>query len=237
METSQIAVNRLAMTEAEFNVWYDRSPIKLRIKKWCMANQELRCCYCRRPLDANAKLWDFEHILPEIDYPSFFADLLNVAAACKPCNGAKGRRDPIKVPGIPATVPDREADYIIPHPHLSNWNDHLGHTALLVYEKKTEEGGNLIAFCNLNRDAEIAAGAQPGTARVAIHNRWFESVRAHVPDVSRDQAIAIRQAAIEEENDARYAVGLEKVRKWLAAQERRDARESAKVASRLAAVV
>jgi hypothetical protein len=235
MEASQIALNRVVMTEAQFNTWYDSSPIKLRVKKWCMVNQDLRCCYCRRPLDGNARLWDFEHVLPEIDYPGFFAEPLNIAAACKPCNGAKGRRDPIRVPGIPATVPDREADYIIPHPHLSNWDDHLGHTGLLVYERKTDEGANLISFCNLNRDAEIAAGAQPGTARTAIHARWFDSVRAHVPDISREAAIAIRQAAIEEENIARYAVELRKVRKWLAAQERRDARESEQAALRSAA--
>lgn len=234
MEASQIALNRVAMTEPEFNIWYDTSPIKLRVKKWCMANQELRCCYCRRPLNGHAGLWDFEHVLPEVGYPQFFAELLNVAAACKPCNGAKGRRDPIRVPGVLATVPNREADYIIPHPHLSDWDDHLGHTGLLVYEKKTDEGGNLIDFCNLNRDAEIAAGAQPGTARTAIHNRWFDSVRVQVPDISRERAIAIRQTAIEEENVARYAAELKKVRKWLAAEERRDARESAKLAAPVA---
>jgi hypothetical protein len=52
-------------------------------------------------------------------------ELNNLAAACRPCNRAKGTKRALVNTAMPAVVPTASSDYIIVHPHLDSWEMHL----------------------------------------------------------------------------------------------------------------
>jgi hypothetical protein len=234
VELSEMALQADVLEEAEFNAWFDKSSIKARFKKACMQQQSLRCCYCQRYQDNhNNNLWDLEHILCEDVYPQFFSQPLNLAVACKRCNIAKRQKDVLRPPLSRSIkdVPDRQMFYNIPHPHLSNWSDHIRHTAYLIYESLTPEGEELKACCQLNGAAEEKAGLTVGAIETAISTGFFKRVRNIIPaHVAEIDAVAVTRAATETLIELQYEQTSKKLKKALADYERK-ARRRASVTS------
>lgn len=184
-EIEEIEIFKSNLTHAEFIDWFDSSDIKSRYKKWCMRAQGLRCCYCHRYIDStNNIIWDLEHILSENLYPQFFSTPLNLAIACKDCNGTKSNKDVLS-PAItrpPTALPDNPEEYIIPHPWLTNWDTHLKHTNYLIYEYKTDLGKNLIEMCGLNNLALKKADLTPEMVDEAIATKFFQIFKNATPN-------------------------------------------------------
>lgn len=222
-EALEINLQRASSSQEEFIAWFDAHPIKSRIKKSCMHQQKLRCCYCHGFTNStNNNEWDLEHILCEKDYPQLFSEPLNLAVACKRCNGNKKHKNVLieTFIGDLDVVPASADDYIIPHPHLTIWNEHMSHTAYLIYEGKTEKGRTLIDVCELRARVEKASGAPIGGIKAALATTFFKLVGPAIPAVGDEQAIRLASDASQAVEDVRFLLLEEKLIKDLATAER-----------------
>ena len=129
--SGELAVLRQAAVTADF--WMEPGihedafkRFKHEVKDHYFWSQSRRCCYCSSLLNESQASWDAEHVLDKSGHPEFMLELNNLAAACKPCNTAKGVKSPL-VASLPkpATIPLNSADYGIVHPHIDEWEDHL----------------------------------------------------------------------------------------------------------------
>lgn len=99
---------------------------KSEVKKHYFYQQMRRCCYCSSVLPGSQAAWDAEHILDKSGHPEFMMEFDNLAAACKPCNTAKGKRSALVAPmPKPISIPSISSDYSIVHPHIDEWDEHL----------------------------------------------------------------------------------------------------------------
>lgn len=207
-EQFEIEDQKQRVSIGEFKKWFDSHPIKSRVKKVCMYQQRLRCCYCMGYTNStNNNEWDLEHVLSEKDYPQFFAEPLNLAVACKRCNGKKKDKNVLieNYAKDLTSVPSSADDYTIPHPHLTVWGDHLSHTAFLIYEGKTAQGKNLIEVCELRSEVEEAIGGPIGSIKTAIATSFFARVGPLVPDTNEEEAVRIAAGAGEALEEVRFA--------------------------------
>ncbi|WP_341236095.1 hypothetical protein [uncultured Sulfitobacter sp.] len=187
---------------SEANDWLDRSQLKQRIKKHCVRKQEFRCCYCHKPNPStNNRLWDLEHILSEDDYPTFFAEPLNLAVACPACNTAKSNKPVLAIDNDDSVnLPKNSSDYCIAHPNLDRWSDHLSHTSYLIYTSKTPKGLETIKICKLEKEAAEIAGHNVEAIDAAISTEFFAQVPNTLPSVLSvhvPQIVAAARAAEE----------------------------------------
>lgn len=224
VEVSEMADVRRSVSEEEFNSWFDASPIKARFKKACMVSQGLRCCYCQKyqHTDNNSR-WDLEHVLAEGTYPQFFATVGNLVLACDKCNNAKKQKDALveTYQRPPTTLPSLPEDYIIPHPLLTNWDEHLTHTNYSVYFAKTDQGGALMTMCELNDLAMKKAGLPPESVGTTAADIFFDVMRDYVPGgLSNDIALSLSARLVEASENQRRDLLLAKIRQDLAKLER-----------------
>jgi hypothetical protein len=216
LDNEQLATARNGRTQAEFNQWFDSSPIKAGHKKACMEAQEMRCCYCHKLQDTtNNNLWDLEHVLDESGYPQFFAEPLNLAVACKRCNGAKSNKD-VLCPDFerpPASLPSEASAYTIPHPWLTVWTSHVKHVDYLVYTGITNEGKTLVNVCGLNKPALEQARLPPDSIETAVATDFFEIMGPHLAgNPSRDAVLRLSAQIIERAEKRRADVHLRALR-------------------------
>jgi len=133
---------------------------KNKIKAYHLEKANFKCCYCRRSLqDANIET-DREHIVPKAVFKSLTYNIFNLSVSCKRCNMQykKERVDHIVDHTTIETDlrnPDR---YLIPHPNIDNYVDHLVRTSLqhddgeiTTYRLITEKGRFLYNFVRLDR--------------------------------------------------------------------------------------
>lgn len=125
---------------------------KQEVKRYYYFQQTRRCCYCSRLLDDHGATYDAEHIIDKNTYPQFMFELNNLASSCKKCNGAKGVK-PVLVSAHVTGVPYSSSDYLIVHPHLDEWEDHLGFDPVgrIIRRDGSEKGKNTIAICAIYR--------------------------------------------------------------------------------------
>ena len=142
--------------------WFDRqSKLKGRIKGFCIENHQLRCCYCKvQQPDDNKLIWDLEHIISKKKYKQYRFDPRNLAIACKRCNGKKDEEEVLidRLIGTQGDLPYRSDEYIIPHPYLDNYDNHVKVYLWMVYSGRDEKGTNLIRIVGLNDAAAKMAG-------------------------------------------------------------------------------
>lgn len=205
-EIDELKAVRLAMSEAEFNKWFDKSLIKQRLKKLFMQQQRLRCCYCRKFNDTtNNNIWDLEHILCEQIYPQFFATWENLSIACKACNIAKNQSDILLMPPgvVPPIVeiPSDSARYSIPHPHLDDWASHLSHVNYQIYSSNSSKGTELIQVCKLNKLATEIGGLTHDSVVAAIRVNYFASIGSPVDAALPSAQIVDRMALARDGQD------------------------------------
>ncbi|MBE1208382.1 hypothetical protein [Aminobacter carboxidus] len=200
-ELAEIAAVRIAVSESNFNSWFDKSGIKARFKKACMQQQRLRCCYCRKFKDTtNNNEWDLEHVLCEQWYPQFFATPGNLAVACKQCNIAKNQADVL----LPQPRPDPRLEelpieshrYSIPHPWIDDWDAFLSHVNYQVYRSDSEKGLALIKLCKLNKIAVEEGGLNYDTVAAAVKTEFFELVDNAIDPPPLDAEVLERVARL-----------------------------------------
>ncbi|MBB5708382.1 hypothetical protein [Sphingopyxis panaciterrulae] len=216
-EIAEMAGVRADVGEEVFNRWFDKSEIKGRLKKVCMDEQGLRCCYCRKfDNTTNNLIWDLEHVLCELYYPQFFASDDNLAVACKRCNNAKKHEDVLRPQPRPdpriEEVPQQPECYSIPHPRFDAWSDHLSHVNYQIYSSDTDKGVELMRVCKLNEPAVDQAGLDHESVVAAIKTQFFQIVDNAVSAPPPDEEILVRMARgvqnLEDERAAMTLAGL-----------------------------
>ncbi len=199
-ERQLLVAKRQNLSEEDFIAWFNGWEPRLRLKKACMVRQRFRCCYCKKFRDsANCLHWDLEHILCAEIYPQFYDADGNLAIACSRCNNAKTDKDVLdpRVDRPPEVLPSDPAEYTIPHPYLSDWDEHLEHDNYFLYEGRSAQGTNLISVCKLNYRVEEAAGVLEGTIDAAIVSKFFRLLPpASMGLVPEGQAAQIAKAAV-----------------------------------------
>lgn len=180
---------------------------KLRVKHVLRSKQGRICCYCGVDLQKNRDSYDAEHVLPKSRAPQFTFDVRNLAAACKPCNGAKGE-SPTTVPvnlERATLLPYVSASYSIIHPHLDEWKDYLNFDEferVVPAELDTGKGANTIAVCNIHRLNAMRIGDHFEDAFDGVVNEEdsWESLYAAIysendPDIQADYVDFLKSLA------------------------------------------
>lgn len=145
------------------HVWDEKSTdmknIKSELKTHYLLMQGKLCIYCRiDQVSDNHMVWDGEHILPKSLYPQFLFHTRNIALACKKCNRAKHFDDVLKenISRPVSTYPLNSDAYIIIHPHLDHYSQHMKIEKLnkkYLYIPLSKKGKETYRLCNLKRFA------------------------------------------------------------------------------------
>lgn len=138
--------------------WDDPSvtDIKMRIKKHYISEQDEKCAYCKVDLHTkHAGVWDAEHIIDKDSFPMWIFEPLNLCISCKDCNCSKGNKVVTKSLEY-RNFPRKSENYIIIHPHLDQYSDHIDVAVPgVTYRFKSEKGKKTIEICGLLRYHEI----------------------------------------------------------------------------------
>ena len=145
------------------NIWEDGSldQVKQKIKDHFLIKTQDQCCYCRKNFTGEFRfVIDIEHILPKSIYPELIFELVNLSVSCKRCNMKIKREntafliDPI---GVVNQIGD-PSQYLISHPNLDNYFEHMTRLTQTVNDKKsvkyiplTDKGIYTYAFFKLHQ--------------------------------------------------------------------------------------
>ncbi|MEN4920729.1 hypothetical protein ABE485_18810 [Achromobacter spanius] len=115
--------------------------------------QARRCCYCSKELDKHKRSYDAEHIISKDSCPHLMFETNNIAASCLQCNGAKYITNVLAGEAKPDSVPIDSKDYIIVHPHLDEWENHLEFDKFerVVAKPGDRKGSETIRICKIEK--------------------------------------------------------------------------------------
>lgn len=224
-ETEHQELRDAAMTNDEF--WNAPGDLKETFKKFKTEvkahyhqKQLRRCCYCSCELAKNQSTWDAEHIFNKREHPEFMFELNNLAASCRPCNGSKGIKSPLKHPlNKPQSIPNNSEVYAIVHPHLDEWNDFLefDQYGRVCAKPGQEKGKYTIKVCGIyainaarlsdhfsvkaNKEAESALFKFFTLKRNADRTRYLNILKQLAVDYNLKEAKAIVDRLKEELSD------------------------------------
>lgn len=153
--TIRITANDLALISTYYNNnsdnWSNKNldPIKVRLKKKLIKEQENKCCYCKRFLSSDKNEIDIEHIVSKAKYVAYSFLPKNLALSCKSCNTKKGQKVVVNV-GVRLNIyPLNKTDYKIVHPHFHEYYSEVDILEGIIFKEITTEGANLIKMCGL----------------------------------------------------------------------------------------
>lgn len=131
--------------------------VRLKIKEYCIKNQNRYCCYCKVQLHSeNKSIWNLEHVVSKEENPAFKWEPKNLAASCIDCNIYKGTKPVQKK--LYKRYPKNPESFRIVHPYLDKWDKHIWIMSSGVYKGLTNIGINTISVCNLLRNQSEAVG-------------------------------------------------------------------------------
>lgn len=148
---------------------------KAEVKTHYRSEQGRRCCYCSVEILDDHSTFDAEHILDKSTYPQFMFELNNLAASCRPCNRSKGTQVTLADGAQCQTVPAQATDYVIVHPHLDEWDQHLEFDEVKRIRAKdgSLKGRRTIRICGIGalNAARLSDffGTGRGSAEDALH--------------------------------------------------------------------
>ncbi|HCN71249.1 MAG TPA: hypothetical protein DIS96_05860 [Pusillimonas sp.] len=160
---------------------------KIKIKVFHAARVGQKCCYCGRSLvDATIES-DREHVIPKRKAKTLSYDLFNLSIACKRCNMTyKGEKTDHIVDFKSIETDFRNPSrYLIPHPNIDIYEDHLNRCTLqfdgkelTTYKCLTNKGKFLFDFVKLDRlcvnQFDVAQGGKPVNEEI---ERVFQQLR------------------------------------------------------------
>lgn len=157
-ETLRNLKTRIETHGADYWEHAETDAIKKEIKEHYKIAQNLTCAYCQKRLPVkHSSIWDIEHIVARANKPLFMFTPTNLCLACKDCNGYKSNKNVLKNKER-KTYPTRKEDFLIIHPHIDPYAQHIGIYLGKVYSPKTDKGKFTIETCNLLRFAYEAVG-------------------------------------------------------------------------------
>lgn len=219
----EIANQKVGLDVQAFNAWFDSSIIKLYLKKQLILVQGFRCCYCQKiTFSCNNRLWDLEHIVSEDSYPEHFSELSNLAISCSACNTAKSNGNVlVAVHPRNTPLPTRSIDYLIPHPKIDKWSDHVKHTHYLIYEGSTPKGDYLIELCKLMADAAAVVGQTAEAVEQAVALDFFSILPNPIVGLDPAAVPVVLHAAVLAQENARLVPLTAKIGREISKIERR----------------
>jgi hypothetical protein len=144
---------------------------RAELKRYYYFRQRRLCCYCSKTLDEHQATYDAEHILDKDMHPQFMFEPENLAAACKTCNGAKSNKCVLGTIVALVAIPAESDCYVIVHPHLDEWQDHLAYDGIgrVLPKVDSSKGTMTIEICGINylNSARLADHFCPGDNEAA----------------------------------------------------------------------
>lgn len=146
----------LPKSEIDGSYWDQQDDIELKklkkeIKDYYLKAQNYTCPYCkqRNSVRHNAA-WDTEHIIPKSSHPKLMFESINLCVSCKDCNTEKNDKNVLKNKSR-STLAQKSIDYIIVHPHLDSYDEHIKIIDGNYFIPTTEKGRRTIETCGLLR--------------------------------------------------------------------------------------
>lgn len=126
--------------------------IKKHIKDYYLIAQDFKCPYCQQKIKVTHNgAWDTEHIIPKDTHPDFMFEPQNLCVSCKDCNGEKWNKNVLRNKKA-IRLPKKTNNYVIIHPHIDHYNDHIKIIdSALYFLPKTDKGRKTIEVCGLLR--------------------------------------------------------------------------------------
>lgn len=128
---------------------------KQRVRDYYRKKQNRRCAYCRTIVRTGQSSPEVEHIVPKSDRPMWMYEPFNLCMSCKACNTKKSTKNVLTYKNI-ATFPYDSQSYLLVHPHIDRYSQHINLIDDILYEGLTDKGRETIRICGLNR-YELAA--------------------------------------------------------------------------------
>lgn len=128
---------------------------KQRVRDYYRIAQNRRCAYCRTIIKTSQASPEVEHIIHKDDKPNWMYEPLNLCVSCKMCNTKKGTKKVLN-DGDVVALPVDSKSYILIHPHIDRYSEHINILDDIFYEGLTDKGRETIRICELNR-YELAA--------------------------------------------------------------------------------
>lgn len=119
--------------------------------------QGARCCFCGYDIDENKGSHDLEHLIAKDGKTTLVFNLKNLALSCRSCNGPKFNKKTTVGPICPNSDKFHHTgcSYLIIHPHLDEWKDHLKYDkydrVVSKNKAKYSKGQQTILICGINR--------------------------------------------------------------------------------------
>lgn len=132
---------------------------KHRVRKFYAKAQNYKCAYCRMDVSLSTSYFEIEHIVPKSIHPEWMYEPLNLCVVCSICNSVKNDKEVLLEPKN-TELPTKSADYLIVHPHMDNYFDHIDIVDGLVYKGLTPKGVKTIEICKLTRTELLAERAK-----------------------------------------------------------------------------
>lgn len=126
------------------------SEYKLRAREYYRKKQNRRCAYCRTIVRTSQASPEIEHIVPKSDKPDWMYEPFNQCVSCKMCNTKKSTRNVLSNKNV-TILPRKSADYLLVHPHIDSYSQHINIIDGILYEGLTDKGRDTIKICELDR--------------------------------------------------------------------------------------
>lgn len=129
---------------------------KERLRSFYLASQRRRCAYCRTIIKVSQAPAEIEHIVHKSFKPEWMYEPFNLCVSCKSCNTKKSTKPVLDENISTEALPLRSDDYIMIHPHLDKFSEHINIIDDVLYEGISDKGRETIRICELFR-YELAA--------------------------------------------------------------------------------
>lgn len=125
--------------------------LKERIREYYRKKQHRRCAYCRTIVKRSQASPEDEHIVPKSKHEEWMYETFNMCYSCKSCNTNKGYQKPILSDEKIAYLPHVSKGYLIVHPHIDTYSEHIEIIDDVLYKGISQKGRDTIKTCGLNR--------------------------------------------------------------------------------------
>lgn len=147
---------------------------KTNIREYLRKKQNGRCAYCRLRIHDNEAQAEIEHIVPKQKKAEWMYDTFNLCLSCKSCNTKKGYQKEIIEDNEVTQLPRDSSSYLIIHPYLDQYSQHIELVEEVLYKGLTDKGRYTIELCKLNR-FELAAARAEGVIEhdSTLYSKWM----------------------------------------------------------------
>ena len=141
--------------------WEDKclNEFKSNLRDYLWDKQNGRCAYCRIRIHDSEASPEIEHIVPKDKKADWMYEPFNLCLSCKMCNTKKGHTKRIVVDESVTQLPMDSDSYLLIHPYLDRYSEHIELVEDVLYKGLTEKGRYTIDLCKLNRFQLAAARA------------------------------------------------------------------------------